>query len=407
MKRNLLSAAIVSVLGAAVPAFAQEDALKIEGLNFRAFRIDDFVKAAQENSGTIKGKKLAIDSAVAAVDTMSFPNTNPSVTYSRGSYYKATPYTGFISPQSDTLSLSFTLEGWGKRSSRAEYAEAEVGRNKVELDWYMRNNESEAVMIFIDSLRLKEIWLALQKANERLAVVKGQEAQDALTENKRIQGDLNKDIKFLSHAMLTYMPEGSRDIPEPIGTLAIEPRDLDAETLIRHAYTRRADLLAMESSLKSADANLQMVDKTHNIDIYPSVWYSRTPSYTSSGTTYNETTAYGFSLTMPIPTSAMYRSDVLAAANNKTQIEYNLIESRKHVRMEINQALIQYTNAKEQLDRAESAYRDTVMARKAVDSASIVAERQKSVDLIDARTNHLKALVYVLRLAGDYTLPKL
>lgn len=407
MKRTLLCAAIISALGATAPAFAQEDALKIEGLNFRAFRLDDFVKTAQQNSGSLKGKKLAIDSAVAAVDTMAFPNINPSVTYSRGSYYRSTPYTPFISPQSDTVSLSFTLEGWGKRSTRADYAEAEVGRNKTELDWYKRNVEGEAVMIFIDSLRLKEIWLALQKANERLAVVKGQEAQDALVESKRIQSDLNKDIKYLSHAMLTYMPEGSREIPEPFGTLAAEPRDLDAETLVRNAYAKRADLQAIESSLKSADANLQMVDKTHNIDLYPSIWYSRTPSYTSSGTTYNETTAYGFSLTMPIPTSAMYRADVLAAANNKTQIEYNLIESKKRVRMEINQALIQYANAKEQLGFAESAYRDTVMASKAGDTASIVAERQKSVDLIDARTNHLKALIYVLRLGGDYSLPKL
>ncbi|MEO0319034.1 MAG: hypothetical protein RL404_2711 [Pseudomonadota bacterium] len=407
MKKNLLRVASISVLVAMAPAFAQDDALKIEGMNFRAFRIDDFVKAAQQNNSSIKGKHLAIDSAVAAVSTMSFPNINPSVTYSRGSYYKTTPYTGFISPQSDTVSLSFTLEGAGKRSSRADYAEAEVGRNKVELDWYKRNIEGEAVMIFIDALRLKEIWLALEKSNARLAVLNSQDAQAALSESKRIQGDLNKDIKYLSHAMLTYMQEGSREIPEPLGTLAVEPRDLDAETLISNAYAKRADLLAIESSLKSADANLQMVDKTHNIDIYPSIWYSRTPSYTSSGTTYNETNAYGFSVTFPIPTSALYRADVLAAANNKTQIEYNLIDSKKRVRMEISQSLIQYANAKDQLAWAESAYRDTVMASKGNDSASIVAERQKSVDLIDARTNHLKALIYVLRLGGDYTVPAL
>jgi len=205
--------------------------------------------------------------------------------------------------------------------------------------------------------------------------------------------------------MLTYMPEDSREIPEPFGTLAVEPRDLDAEALLRSAYSKRADLLSIESALKSADANLQMVDKTHNIDFYPSVWYSRTPSYTSSGTDYGETKAYGFSLTMPIPTSALYRSDVLAAANNKTQVEINLMESKKRVRMEINQALIQYANAKELLGSAESAYRAAVMGSKKEDSASVVAERQKSVDLIDARTNHLKALIYVLRLSGDYSLP--
>ncbi|MEO0315628.1 MAG: hypothetical protein RI928_2084 [Pseudomonadota bacterium] len=407
MKKSLLCASILLALGATTPVYAQEDALKVEGVKFRAFRLDEFVNTAQQNSGALKGKKLAIDSAEAAVSTMAFPNINPSVTYSRGSYYRSTPYTPFVSPQSDTVSLSFTLEGWGKRSSRADYAEAEVGRNKTELDWYQRNVEGEAAMIFIDMLRLKEIWLALQKANERLAVIKGQEAQDALAESKRIQSDLNKDIKYLSHAMLLYLPEDSRDIPEPFGSLAVEPRDLDAETLVRNAYSKRADLLSIESSLKSADANLQMVDKTHNLDFYPSIWYSRTPSYTSSGTDYNETTAYGFSLTMPIPTSALYRADVLAAANGKTQIELNLIESKKRVRMEINQALIQYANAKEQLGSIERAYRDTIMAGKKDDSASIVAERQKSVDLIDARTNHLKALIYVLRLGGDYSLPKM
>jgi hypothetical protein len=75
--------------------------------------------------------------------------------------------------------------------------------------------------------------------------------------------------------------------------------------------------------------------------------------------------------------------------------------------MEINQALIQYANAKEQLSLAESAYRDTMMGIKKGDPGSVVSERQKSVDLIDARTNHLKALIYVLRLSGDYSLPSL
>lgn len=150
---------------ATAPAIAQEDKLQIEGLNFRAYRLNDFIKIAQQNSGSLRGKELAIDSAVAAVDTMDFLNINPSLTYSKGSYYRATPYTPFVSPQSDTLSLSFTVEGWGKRSSRADYAEAEVNRNKTELDWYRRNVEAEAAMIFVDALRLKEIWLALHKAN--------------------------------------------------------------------------------------------------------------------------------------------------------------------------------------------------------------------------------------------------
>ena len=407
MNISLLCASIISGLLALAPAFAQGDKLQIEGLNFRAYHLNDFVKTAQQNSGSLRGKELAIDSAVAAVDTMAFLNINPSLTYSKGSYYRATPYTPFVSPQSDTVSLSFTVEGWGKRSSRADYAVAEVNRNKTELDWYARNVEVEAVMIFIDALRLKEIWLALQKANGQLEQFKGQEAQEALVESKRLQRDLVKDIKYLSHAMLTYMPEGSRETPEPFGNLAVDPRDFDTESLLLNAYSKRADLLSIESALKSADANLQMVEKTHNLDFYPSIWYSRTPSYTSSGTDYGETKAYGFSLTMPIPTSALYRSDVLAAANNKTQVEINLMESKKRVRMEINQALIQYANAKEQLSLAESAYRDTMMGIKKGDPGSVVSERQKSVDLIDARTNHLKALIYVLRLSGDYSLPSL
>ena len=329
--KTLICAAIASAL--VNPAYAEQEALKIDGMDFRGYSVEQFINAVQQESATLKGKQLAIKSAVAAVDPMSFPNLNPSVTYSRGSYYGSTPYTGFTSPQSDTVSLSFTIEGMGKRDSRKDFAEAEVRRNEVELDWYKRNVEGEALMLFIDALRLKQIWLALQKEGNRLSV-------------------------------------------------------------------------AAEGSLKSADASLKMIDVGHRLDVMPSIWYSRTPSYTASGSTYDTTTAYGFSLTMPIPTSALYRADVLAAANYKTQVEYNLSESKKRVRMEIQQGLVQYQNAKDQLAWAEGAHKEAVAAAKN-DVGSIVNERQKEVDLIDARTNHLKALVYVLRLSGDYQLPRL
>ena len=400
--KTLICAAIASVL--VNPAYAEQEALKIDGMDFRGYSVEQFINAVQQESATLKGKQLAIKSAVAAVDPMSFPNLNPSVTYSRGSYYGSTPYTGFTSPQSDTVSLSFTIEGMGKRDSRKDFAEAEVRRNEVELDWYKRNVEGEALMLFIDALRLKQIWLALQKEGNRLSVAKN--SQDALAETRRLQGNLDKDIRYLSHALIAYLPPGTGNAPEPVGNLAIEARDLNAESLISQAYAKRADLIAAEGSLKSADASLKMIDVGHRLDVMPSIWYSRTPSYTASGSTYDTTTAYGFSLTMPIPTSALYRADVLAAANYKTQVEYNLSESKKRVRMEIQQGLVQYQNAKDQLAWAEGAHKEAVAAAKN-DVGSIVNERQKEVDLIDARTNHLKALVYVLRLSGDYQLPRL
>lgn len=398
MTRLLLCSALLST--ALCPALAQEDKLNIEGLNFRAYPIEQFIEAVQQDSAALKSKTLAIQSAEATATAMAFPNLNPSLTYSRGAYYGSIPYASFTAAQSDTFVLSFMVEGWGKRESRKDFGQAEVRRNEVELNWYRRNLESEALMLYIDSLRLKQIWLALRKEGERMAAVPN--GQDAQKESRRLQGSLAKEIRYLSHALVAYLPEGTSTVPEPMGRLDIAPRDFDAETLIRNAYDKRADLNASESAMQSAGKSLEMAEKSHQLDITPSVWYSRTPAYS----TYGVTTAYGFSLTVPIPTASLYRSDVLAASHYKTQMENNLNELKKRVRMEIHQAMAQYQNAKEQLSSAEKAHQEAVAANKNnVDT--MVSERQKEVDLIDARTNHLKALINVLRLSGDYSLPNL
>lgn len=400
MKRSLLSLAMATLL--AVPALADPVALKIKGMLFRGYSLSEFISAVHQESAAVKGKKLALDSAIALVDVMGFPSINPSLTYSRGAYYGSTPYPTFTSQLSDTVNLAFTIEGFGKREARQNFANAEVLRNGVELDWYRHSIEGDAVMYFIDALRLKEIWLALQKEKDQLGQLTGNGALDAVAESQRLQDILGKDIRYLSHGMQVYVQEGGREVPEPLGRLAIPARDLDAETLIQNAYAQRADLMASDAALKSAEAHLQMLDKGHNIDITPSLWYSRTPAYQ----TYSTTTTYGFSVTVPLPTSALYRADVRIAANYKAQLEHNIQEAKKRVRMEIQQALTQYGNAKEQLSSATDSLREASLASKN-DVASIVTERQKTVDLIDAQTNHLKALVHVLRLSGEYTLPQL
>ena len=53
------------------------------------------------------------------------------------------------------------------------------------------------------------------------------------------------------------------------------------------------------------------------------------------------------------------------------------------------------------------AYRNEGLKDQSRTSKNIVQQREREVDWIDAQTNHVKALIQMLRTTGDYTLPNL
>lgn len=378
--------------------------LSVAGAQFQIVSLTDYITQVRANSGAIKVRQLAADSAVAMEPLLSSPNVSPSFSYSKGAYYGKTPYTPFVSPQSDTYSLSGTLEGFGKRESRKNSANAEIARTKAEVEAVTRAVEGDALFAYIDTLRLKLNWQAVQRAIGRLSSSADREAAAAIVEQNKIAEAISNDIKYFAYGMTVYLGRDTSVLPEPIGNLTYAPQNFDLNALTSKALTSRRDVLATEAYLKSAQASVDVAKKNRNIDFSVSAWYSVTPAYTASGTSYTETTSHGYSISVPIPTANLFNGPVVQASNYQTIAEIELRDLKQKVVVEINQAHLQYVTARRRLEEAEKAHR-TAAASLDSSAVKITAARETEFDLNDARTNHAKALIALRRISGDYDLP--
>lgn len=401
MYKNLL----VPFAFLAVAAHAQEvKPLSISGVQFQAIGLSDYLAQIQTSSGTIKSKRLAVESAIANEPMQSSPNVNPSFSFSRGAYYGKTPYTPFVSPSSNTYSLSGTLEGWGKRQSRQNLAHAEIGRTRSEADAIQRAVEGDAIFAYFDTLRLKLNWLTLQKAIDRLAKSTDSNAATSIVEHEKIQGNIANDLKYFAYGMTVFLSKETQQLPEPIGNLSYATKEFDPKELVANAVAQRKDIQAMEAVLKTAQASVEVAKKNRNIDFSLSAWYSVTPAYTASGTSYDQTTAHGFSISMPIPTANLYDGPLVEALNNQSMADLSLRDQKLRVVAEVNQAYLQYVSARKKLNDAERVFQQS-NPDVATSVEAIVAARETEVDLNDAKTNHAKALVFLRRVSGNYDLP--
>jgi outer membrane protein TolC len=389
-------------------AFAQSDpALNVEGYKYKTISFAEYIKEVHQNSASINSKQLSLLSSKAMVAPMAARNFSPSFNFSRGAFYGLTPYTPYISPSSNTLSLSLTLEGWGKRSAREEFANAEVTRNESELSSLKKTVESDAIFAYLDTYRVKLNWLAFRKAIDDLSLIKGKEAQNSISDLTVTLNNISNDLKFFGYGLITFVGKPSEEGFVPQGnTLNTYPRNFNANDLINEALNKRVDLIALSDNVKSADASANLVSKNRNIDLSPSIWSSTTPSYVSSGTQYGVTNSYGFSVSMPIPLQLRFDGDLVSAANNKMQAEYALNDAKNRVTVEIKQAFLQYSVAKEKLKIAEQNFVATQEKSKPRTVQSITLIREKTTELIDAKVNHAKALIFLLRVSGDYEIPQ-
>jgi len=389
-------------------AFAQSDpALNIEGFKYKTISFAEYIKEVHQNSASINSKQLSLLSSKAMVAPMAARNINPSFNFSKGAYYYLVPYTPYVSPSSSTFSLSGTLEGWGKRGAREEFANAEVARNESELGSLKRTVESDAIFAYLDTLRVKLNWLAFRKAIDDLSAIKGKEAQISISDLTVTLNNISNDLQFFGYGLITFVGKPSEEGFVPQGNaINTFPRNLKVNDLINEALSKRVDLIALSDNVKSADAGANLVSKNRNIDLSPSVWYSTTPGYSTSGTDYGTTHSYGFSVSIPIPMQFRFDGDLVSAANNKTQAEYALNDAKNRVAVEIKQAFLQYNVAKEKLKIAEQNLLASNARNKPITVQSITQIREKSTELIDAKINHIKALIFLLRVSGDYEIPQ-
>jgi len=389
----------------------------VDGSNLYTTSLNDFLSKVTDSNAILSTKKLGVANALALKDMMSIPNINPSITLSRGSYnlkfpaqtYSSNPWGGYMtSPQSNTYTFSGTIEGWGKRQSRIEFAESEVTKAQIDSALTLKDVEGIAAFGYIDVLRLKLIWEAIQNSNNLITAYKDSESEAALLNHAAIQRSIVGDFKYMALSLNSIIGVGSNDLPNPMGTLNVAPKNYSPSDFNIEAFEKRSDLINARAALKAAEASLDLTKKSRRIDISASAWFNEVPSYYSASYAMQMETAQttGVSLTFPIPVANLSNGALIQASNNKTQVEILIKDILARASVEANQQLITYNASKVRLLDAQ-ALRDTTAKDSTRSTKNFVRQRELEVDLIDAQTFHLKSLIQLMRAIGDYSLPRL
>ena len=102
----------------------------------------------------------------------------------------------------------------------------------------------------------------------------------------------------------------------------------------------------------------------------------------------------------------MFDADITEASNNLANMQDYLSDLKARISAEVNQAFMQYGYAVDKLNAAKEDY-DAALKNSADNVDSILNMRDKEGNLIDAKINHAKALIYLKKVSGDYQLPKI
>jgi len=271
MKYSILTLSIACGLSfAQTPSTPRASVFAVEGSNLYTTSLNDFLSKVTETNAVLSTKKLGVANALAAKDMMSIPNINPSFTLSRGSYnnkfpsqaYGSYPWGGYMtSPQSNTYTFSGTIEGWGKRQSRIEYAESEVNKAQIDSALTLKDVEGIAAFGYIDVLRLKLIWQAIQNSNNLITAYKDSESEAALANHAAIQKSIVGDFQYMALSLNSIIGVGSNDLPNPVGTLNVAPRNYTASEFNRENFEKRSDLINARAALKAAEASIDLTKK--------------------------------------------------------------------------------------------------------------------------------------------------
>jgi len=402
MKKLVVALSIAVVF----PAIAQEDGVfKIDDVDLKAIKFNEFVAQAKDSNTWIKNKKLANESTVSWQQSISAYNLNPSFGISRGTFYAQAPSDAFStrSPQSSTFTLSGNIEGRGKQDARKEYSGTELARQSVDLAAMVYGAEIDSAFLFLDALRVKNLWLVKDKAQTTLEKMSNPNLKLAIDDYKQFKADQANDFKYFSLGMANLLGKPNNALPDPAAELNVEPRDFDVRSLVDNARRSRPDILSLEAAFNVAKTADNLAQKNRNLDYSVSVYGTDTPSYTGvyngSSTDYGRGISYGFSVTIPIPLSQLYDADLVAAKNNRLQAEIMLEDAKNRVYFEVNQALLQFNSAKVKLQNALNNQKN--QANKPMANLNDVNNwHAAEVDAIDAKVNYAKAMLFLGRVSG-------
>ena len=397
-----------------VPAFAQgADVFKLDDVTLRPVKFNEFVAQVKESNIWIRTKKLANESTASWQQSMSAYNLNPSFSYSRGTFYAQAPTDSVgtnaalsnRSPQSGTFSLSGNIEGRGKQDARKEFSGTELARQSVDLGAMLYGVEVDSAFLFLDALRVKNLWLVKHKALTELEKMGNPDLKLAIDDYKQFKADQANDFKYFSLGMASFLGKPSNVLPDPSADLNVTPRDFDVRSLVDNARRSRPDILSLEAAFNVTKAADALAQKNRNLDYGLSVYATDTPAYTyyagdvTTGTPYARGVSYGFSVSVPIPISQLYDADLVAAKNARLQAEIMLDDAKNRVYFEVNQALLQFNSAKAKLQTAVDNQKN-LADKKMANLDDVNNWHAAEVEAVDAKVNYAKALLFLGRVSG-------
>ena len=413
-------------------AFACSGFTEAVELKYSPISLGHYLDLVRQSNAYINGASLDVQTAIANKEAQSLYQFSPNVSYSRGAYQNQAPYNTYTTPESSTYGLSFTIEGWGKRSAREKLAQAQTEASAVQLEKIRTNVELKALNTYIDTLRL---GLMLKSYNEALAKLKPLQVSAKTADSERFltsyKNSTEKDLAFSALNLLNYSGDTLQDLPYPRGNLNFPEQEYNVEELIARGQTQRMEVLSLQSAIDVADKNVDLAMKNRNVNVYPYIAQTRTPQYqysngtsytipasprlntpdltlVSSGTTYTAQNSISVGLTIPIPINNYLQSaDLVSTANQKLQYEMQLRDLKVQIRIQVLQAFMQYSVARNMLLEAQGVYEEAVKYPNKNPALAIMDKRDKEGALLDAQTNHLKALVNLWRQSGNYSVPTL
>ena len=397
------------VLACLLPCFSVAQMLppfKAADTSYQAIALSAYLSELNEKNPSLRVKKLNADSAVSVAKQAGIPYLSPILTYVRGSIYTQAPYAGYTNPASNTLGATVTVEGWGKRSTREAYAQAEANRQLAEMIVETHAVQTQAIFNYIDALRTKLLWQSYQSAIDKLDSLRSKDITEQKREFSAAQKVLANDLKYYSYGLMSFLGVLDRQLPLPVGTMNIPTQKFNVTELIKYAEENRADLISNKASIELANANLEVVKASKNVDLMPGIYYNETPPYSSSGFAYGAQKSFTFLVSIPLGNGLLINSDVIAASNTVVEQEANLVASKTKIVTEINQVYLQYQSAIDRLEIAISAYNQAKLSQNS-GMQGLLKFRDTEYELIDARSVHAKTLILLQRLSGNFEAPNL
>ena len=401
---------LTATLGASLFASLSLAQSSASGLNeYTPIPLAQYLQVVKENNAIIGNKRLGKETAAAIKESLALYQFRPSVSYTKGTYYQQVPYSPYTTPTSNTYGLNFNLEGWGKRASRSEYGDAEIGRSETDYQATEADVQTVATLGYIDALRNRLLFNSYARAAKRISTLPANaQTKDSAQFLQYYENASAKDLQFTSLSLLNYSGGALKALPLPIGNLNVAPQAFEPDKLIDQALNSRSDVLALQAAMNSSEKNINMTKANRNWDVMPYVSYTTTPQYDSSGYTYAPQNGFSAGIQIPIPVNNyLQNADIVQASNQKLGIEMQLRDLKEQIRVQVMQALLQYESAKQILAQANNGLTETSKSSNQSSAKGVMDVRDKEGALIDAQTNHVKALVNVWRQSGNYSTPPL